>query len=94
MASLSDVESVVSNIASSLSTSVKTKFTNTDSGYAAANGSFTNNVRFSVLHVDETKNIVCNLTGTNGDYVEVAIRQSVSNITIGKCAAAAYNAAQ
>lgn len=90
MASLSDVESVINYIAQNLNTSVKTKFTNTDTGYAAANGSFTNDVRFSVLNVDETKTIVCNLSNTTGNYVELSVNQNYSNQLIGDKAARAY----
>lgn len=92
MASLSDVESVVNYIAQNLNTNVKTKFTNTDNGYAAANGSFENNTRFSVLNVDETKTIVCNLASTSGNYVELSVKQNYSNQLIGDKAAKAYGA--
>jgi len=92
MASLSDVESVVNYIAQNLNTSVKTKFTNTDTGYAAANGSFENNTRFSVLNVDETKTMVCNLASTSGNYVELSVNQNYSNQLIGDKAAKAYGA--
>jgi hypothetical protein len=90
MASLSDVESVVNYIAKNLNTSVKTKFTNTDTGYAAANGSFENNTRFSVLNVDETKTMVCNLATSSGNYVELSVNRNYSNQLIGDKAARAY----
>lgn len=92
MASLSDVESVVNYIAKNLNTSVKTKFTNTDTGYAAANGSFENNTRFSVLNVDETKTMVCNLSTSSGNYVELSVSRNYSNQLIGDKAANAYGA--
>lgn len=92
MASLSNVESIVNSIASGISTSVKTKFTNTDSGYASANGTFNNGTRFSVIDIDETKTTVCNLAKNNDESVELSMRQSRTNSYIANNAVKAYAA--
>ncbi|MBU5654308.1 hypothetical protein KPA07_05190 [Corynebacterium aurimucosum] len=92
MASLSNVESIVNSIAKGISTSVKTKFTNTDSGYASANGSFANGTRFNVIDIDETKTTVCNLAKNNDEYVELSMRQSRTNSYIANNAVKAYAA--
>lgn len=92
MASLSRVESIVNSIASNISTSVKTKFTNADSGYASANGSFANGTRFNVIDIDETKTTVCNLAKNNDEYVELSMRQSRTNSYIANNAVKAYAA--
>ena len=90
MASLNNVESIVNHIASGLSTTVKTKFTNTDSGYASANGSFTNGTRFNVIDIDETKTTVCNLSKNNDESMELSMRQSRITTYIANKAVAAY----
>lgn len=82
MASLTNVESIVNYIASGLSTTVKTKFTNNDSGYAAANGSFENQTRFNVLEVDETGTDVVQLTVSSGTSLELTINKVTSNRNI------------
>lgn len=92
MASLSRVENIVSSIASGINTSVKTKFTNTDNGYASANGSFENGTRFSVIDIDETKNTVCNLSKSNSEYVEIALSQGKITTYVANKAVAAYGA--
>lgn len=92
MASLNNVESIVNSIANGISTSVKTKFTNTDRGYASANGSFTNGTRFSVIDIDETKTTVCNLAKNNDEYVELSMRQSRTNTYIANKTVTAYGA--
>lgn len=93
MASLNSVESIADKIASGLSTSVKTKFTNTDDGYASANGAFANSVRFNVLEVDETSTDVVQLTATSGTVVELTISKSTADTTVANKVVAAFKAA-
>lgn len=90
MASLSRVESIVNSIASSINTSVKTKFTNTDSGYASSNGTFENGTRFNVIDIDETKTTVCNLTKNNDESVELSMRQSRTTTYVANNAVTTY----
>ncbi len=92
MASLNRVESIVNSIASSINTSVKTKFTNTDSGYASANGSFENGTRFNVIDIDETKTTVCNLSKNNDESVELSMRQSRTTSYVANNTVTAYGA--
>lgn len=93
MAQVSSTEDSVRALSSMLGSDVKTKFTNSDSGYASANGTLEDGTRFSVLEIDETKNRVVSITDKSGKRsCESTFPTSLATYASGNLAAKAFMA--
>lgn len=93
MASVSYAEAVVRGLSNELSSEVKTKFTNSDSGYASANGSLENGIRFNVIELDENNSRVVAVTSKTGNYTcECTFPSRLGTTTSGQRAAQAFKA--
>jgi len=93
MASVSYAETVVRALSNELSSDVKTKFTNTDTGYASANGSLESGIRFSVIELDENNSRVVTITSKSGKYTcECTFPTGLATDHSGRRAAQAFKA--
>ena len=93
MASVRYAEAVVDGLSNTLSSNVKTKFTNSDTGYAAENGSLENGTIYSVIEIDETNSRVVSITNKAGTYTcECTFPTGLSTTSSGQRAANAFKA--
>lgn len=95
MASMFNCETIANNIASNLSTKIKTKTAGSDTkeGMAYCSGTLENNLNFSILDIDEGKR--CNVEiSSNSVTSTINVPSSWSNTSTAARAANAYNGAQ
>lgn len=94
MASMSSCESIASTLASKLNTSIKTKSAGEDrkEGMAYCSGTFTNNLSFSILDIDEGKR--CNVEVSSSSVTStINVPSTWSNSSIANRAGNSYTGA-
>lgn len=91
MADITKVDNTATSIAESLKTNTTTRFTNTGDGYASSNGSLGTGERFNVMDIDETNQVVVQLS--NDSYMcEITVPRALGNAAIATKIVNAWNA--
>lgn len=91
MADVNKVDLITNSIAGTLKTNTATRFTNSGDGYASSNGSLGTGERFNVMDIDETNQVVAQLS--NDTYMcEITVPRTLGNSTIANKIVNAWNA--